>query len=61
MESTRTQRLIVLIIITAILFVIETLFFYSDTFKFLKLISILIGAIAIIFYLNAIGKVFTED
>ena len=61
MENTRNQKLTVLIAITAILCVIEILFFYSSTFKFLKSISILIGGIAIIYYLYAIGRVLTKD
>ena len=61
MENNRTQKLTVLIAITAILCAIEILFFYSNTFKFLKSISILIGGITIIYYLYVIGKVFTED
>ncbi|EKT4519674.1 hypothetical protein JE950_001295 [Flavobacterium psychrophilum] len=61
MENSKTQKIGALIFVITLMSIVEILFFFSDTFKIIKVIAITFGAIAILYFFLLIGKVLIEE
>lgn len=61
MENSKTQKIGALIFVITLMSIVEILFFFSDTFKIIKMIAITFGAVAILYYLFLIRKIILEE
>ena len=61
MENSKTQKIGALIFVITLMSIVEILFFFSETFKIIKVIAIIVGAMSILYYLWIVKKVIREE